>query len=76
MQYLLGYTAPVPRVRRILAVLTAAPACLLGLGCAGGAWADQESKRAVETAAADDSFPSAAEVGLAAKDSTPADDAR
>ena len=56
-----------------LAALAIAPLCLAGLGCAGPAWADYETKRA---AAADDSFPSAAEVGLAVEGGTPGDDER
>ena len=43
-------------------------ACLATLGCAaplGQGWADFKTHREVEAAAADDSFPSAAEVGLA-----------
>ena len=49
-----------------MTALALASLCLLSLGCAGPAWTDYETKRAVEAAAADDSFPSAAEVGLAA----------
>lgn len=55
---------------RRLAVLAMASACLASLGCAGPAWADYETTRAVDSAPADDSFPSAAEVGLAAGSTT------
>lgn len=64
------------RSRRLLTALVLAPVCLAGLGCAGprsSGWADFETQRSVEKAAADDSFPSAAEVGLATDD-TPGDD--
>jgi hypothetical protein len=57
---------------RTRAALALAPLCLASLGCAGPAWADYETKRAVDAAAADDSFPSADEVGLAADSGTPA----
>ena len=69
------FRAP-PASGRSLAALVLAPLCLAGLGCAGPAWADYESKQAAEAAAADDSFPSAAEVGLAVDDDTSSDDER
>jgi hypothetical protein len=53
---------------RRLAAMTIALACLATLGCARPlslGLADRETDRLVEAAAADDSFPSAAEVGLA-----------
>lgn len=51
---------------RRLAAIAIVGACLTSLGCAGSsAWADDEADKAVQTVAADDSFPSAAEVGLA-----------
>jgi hypothetical protein len=62
--------------RRTQAALAIAPLCLAGLGCAGPAWADYETEPSVEAAAADDSFPSAAEVGLAVDDGSPAEDER
>jgi hypothetical protein len=49
--------------------LVAAAASTSSLGCAGplsSGWADFESDQSVAAAAADDSIPSAAEVGLAA----------
>ncbi len=70
-----SFRAPLVRGRG-LAAIALAPLCLAGLGCAGPAWADYETKRAVEAAAADDSFPSAAEVGLAVEGGTPGDDER
>ena len=70
-----SFRAPLFSCRR-LAALAVAAACPAGLGCAGplsSGFADYETDRAVEAVAADDSFPSAAEVGLAA-DNTPGDD--
>jgi len=55
------------------AALALVPLSLAGLGCAGPAWADYDTKRAVEAAAADDSFPSAAEVGLAVESDSAGD---
>jgi hypothetical protein len=46
-------------------------ACLAAPGCAptlARGWADFKADKAMETAVADDSFPSAAEVGLASTD--------
>lgn len=45
----------------------AALACVTLAGCAtplGNSWADFKSRRAIEQVASDDSFPTAAEVGL------------
>lgn len=45
------------------------------LGCAatsGPSWANFKTDKAADTAAADDDFPSAAEVGLASSDKQPA----
>ena len=50
------------------AAILAIVACLAASGCAGPmgrGWANFKSDKDVATAAADDSFPSAAEVGLA-----------
>ena len=50
------------------AAILATLACLAASGCAGPlarGWANFKSDKDVATAAADDSFPSAAEVGLA-----------
>lgn len=47
---------------------------LLAAGCANpvsSAWADFETNRAIEAAAADDSFPSAAEAGVSAAVTAP-----
>jgi hypothetical protein len=55
------------RSSRRLAVLSIALACLAVLGCVApmsSGLADNETDRSVEAAAADNSFPSAAEVGL------------
>ncbi len=59
--------------RGIVAIL-AMMACLAASGCVGPVahgWANFKSDRDVATAAADDSFPSAAEVGLASTENEP-----
>ena len=56
-----------PFARRAAAILTTM-ACLAASGCAGPlgrGWANFKSDKDVATAAGDESFPSAAEVGLA-----------
>ena len=56
------------------ASILAITACFAGTGCAGPlarGWANFKSDRDVATAAADDSFPSAAEVGLASTENEP-----
>jgi hypothetical protein len=52
---------------RLLPALALAFAMLVTLGCAGGlaSLGDSETERAIEKAAADTSFPSAAEAGVA-----------
>jgi hypothetical protein len=62
-----------PLVRGIAAILTTS-ACLAASGCVGPlarGWANFKSDKDVAAAAADDSFPSAAEVGLASTENNP-----
>lgn len=59
---------------RSAAAILAMMACLAASGCAGPlgrGWANFKSDKDVATAAADDSFPSAAEVGLASTENAP-----
>jgi hypothetical protein len=52
---------------RHMAAIAVVPACLAALGCAGSALADFDSEQPIaKKAAADDSFPSADQVGLSA----------
>ena len=57
-----------PNVAGMALLICAAASSLALGGCAapmGRGWADYKSRREIEKVAADDSFPSAAEVGLA-----------
>jgi len=59
---------------RSAAAIVAGMACLAAAGCAGPigrGWANFMSDKDVASAAADDSFPSAAEVGLASTENDP-----
>jgi hypothetical protein len=62
------------RLARSAATILAIVTCLAASGCAGPigrGWANFRSDKDVASAAADDSFPSAAEVGLASTESDP-----
>lgn len=59
------------RLDRTCWALTASVACLLAVGCAAPGrlgWANFKSDKATDLMAADDSFPSASEAGLAMTD--------
>lgn len=60
------------QIARSATAILAIVACLAITGCAGPlgrGWANFKSDKDVASAAADDSFPSAAEVGLASTES-------